>query len=255
MKLALSNFAWDSDENESIFKTLSSIGVENIEGVLTKINNWDSLGESELVKYKELLNRHGIKIESIQSIFYGVSCNDLSDYKTIDHYKKLIECCKVLGVKVMVLGSPSLRKNVNCWYDNLSDILKKVDGMLNDTGIELSIEPNTKTYGGDYFYTVQEIVDFIIHNDFKNIKTMVDTHNVKLEGLDPLNEFRNNIQYINHIHISEPNLKTLSDFDLHKEFSKLLKSFNYNGIITYEVNKCDNIIESVKDFYLIYKYG
>ena len=253
MKLALSNFAWDSDETESMFKTLSLIGIENIEGVLTKINHWDKLGEFELINYKKSLNRHGIKIESIQSIFYGVNCNDLSDYKTIDHYRKLIEYCKILGVKVMVLGSPSLRKNVNGWYDNLSDILKKVDGMLNSSGIELSIEPNTKTYGGDYFHTVQEIVDFIVHNDFKNIKTMVDTHNVKLEGLDPLNEFRNNVHFINHIHISEPNLKTLSDFDLHKEFSKLLKSFNYNGIITYEVNKCDNIIESMKDFYLIYK--
>jgi sugar phosphate isomerase/epimerase len=82
---------------------------------------------------------------------------------------------------------------------------------------------------------------------------MVDTHNVKLEGLNPLNETKKHIDYINHIHVSEPNLKTLSDFEFNKEFSQLLKSFNYNGIITYEVNKCNGIIESVKDFYLIYK--
>lgn len=125
--------------------------------------------------------------------------------------------------------------------------------MLDNTGVELSIEPNTKSYGGYYFHTVQEIVDFIVRNDFKNIKTMVDTHNVKLEGLNPLNETKKHIDYINHIHVSEPNLKTLSDFEFHKEFSQLLKSFNYNGIITYEVNKCNGIIESVKDFYLIYK--
>lgn len=253
MKLSLSNFAWDSEENETIFKTLTSIGIENIEGVLTKINNWDSLGESELIQYKESLNRHGIKIESIQSIFYGVSCSDLSDYKTIDHYKKLIEYCKILGVKVMVLGSPSLRKNVNGWYDNLSDILRKVDGMLNGTGIQLSIEPNTKTYGGDYFYTVQEIVDFIVHNDFKNIKTMVDTHNVKLEGLDPLNDLISHIKHINHIHISEPKLGKLFDFEFHRLFSKSLKDLNYDGVVTYEVVKCDGLIDSVEEFYRLYK--
>lgn len=253
MKLALSNFAWDLDENESIFNTLSSIGIENIEGVLTKINNWDSLEESELIEYKELLNRHSFKIESIQSIFYGVSCDDLSDYKTIDHYIKLIECCKILGVKVMVLGSPSLRKNVNGWYDNLSNILKKVDNMLEGTGIELSIEPNTKSYGGEYFHTVSEIVDFIVSNDFKNIKTMVDTHNVKLEGLDPLNDLRTHIKHINHIHISEPKLNKLSDFEFHGRFSKLLKEFNYDGIITYEVVKCHGLINSIKDFYNLYK--
>lgn len=253
MKLALSNFAWDLEENESIFKTLTSIGIEHVEGVLTKINNWDSLEESELIEYKESLNRCGIKIGSIQSIFYGVNCSDLSDYKTIDHYKKLIEYCKILGVKVMVLGSPSLRKNVSGWYDNLSDILKKVDDMLNGTGIELSIEPNTKTYGGDYFYTVQEIVDFIVHNDFKNIKTMVDTHNVKLEGLDPLNDLISYFDHINHIHVSEPKLSKLFDFEFHHVFSKSIKDLNYSGIITYEVMKCDDLIESVKEFYNIYK--
>lgn len=253
MRLALSNFAWDLGENESMFETLSSIGIENIEGVLTKINNWDLLTEYELVEYKNSLNRHGIKIESIQSIFYGVNCSDLSDYKTIDHYKKLIEYCKILGVKVMVLGSPSLRKNVNGWYDNLSNILKKVDDMLNGTGIELSIEPNTKTYGGDYFYTVQEIVDYIVHNDFKNIKTMIDTHNVKLEGLDPLNDLTQYIKHVNHIHISEPKLNKLFDFDFHRLFSKLLKDLNYDGVITYEVVKCDGLIDSVKHFYELYK--
>lgn len=253
MKLSLSNFAWDLDENESIFNTLSSIGITNIEGVLTKINHWDSLEKFELIKYKELLNRHNIKIESIQSIFYGTNYGDLSDNKTIDHYKKLIEYCKILDVKIMVLGSPLLRKNTNGWYRNLSDILKNVDTILNGTGIQLSIEPNTKTYGGDYFYTIQEIVDFIAHNDFKNIKTMVDTHNVKLEGLDPLNDLRNHIKYINHIHISEPKLNKLSDLEFHSKFSKLIKELNYNGIITYEVVKCDDLIDSVKQFYELYK--
>jgi sugar phosphate isomerase/epimerase len=253
MKLALSNFAWDSDENESIFKTLSSIGIENIEGVLTKINNWDTLGESELVKYKELLNHHGIKIESIQSIFYGINCNDLSDYKTIDHYKKLIEYCKILDVKVMVLGSPSLRKNVNGWYDNFSKILKKVDVMLEGTGVELSIEPNTKSYGGEYFHTVSEIVDFIVSNDFKNIKTMVDTHNVKLEGHDPINVLKTYFNFINHIHISEPKLEKINDINFHKVFSQSLRDLNYGHIVTYEVNKSEDLLIGVNEFYQIYK--
>lgn len=253
MKLALSNFAWDSDENHSIFETLNSIGVRNVEGVLTKINHWDDLTESVLTQYHELLQQHNIQIESIQSIFYGFSCNDLSDYKTIEHYKKLIECCKILGVKVMVLGSPSLRKYVNGWYDNLSNILQDVDNMLHGTGIELSIEPNTKSYGGDYFYNLNEIVDFIVHNDFKNIKTMVDTHNLKLEGLNPSNEFKTHINYINHIHVSEPKLHKLSDIEFHKNFSQTLKDLNYSGIVTYEVIKCDGLVESIKDFYKIYK--
>jgi sugar phosphate isomerase/epimerase len=253
MKLALSNFAWDSDENESIFKILNSIGITNIEGVLTKINQWDNLTESELIQYKELLQRNNIQMESIQSIFYGVDCNYLSEYKTIEHYRKLIGYCKILNVKVMVLGSPSLRKYINGWYDNLSNVLKKIDEMLDGTGIQLSIEPNTRGYGGDYFYNLNEIVDFIVHNDFKNIKTMVDTHNVILEGLNPVNDLISHFKHVNHIHISEPKLKTLSDVDFHKNFSKTLKELDYKGIVTYEVVKCEGLIESVKEFYELYK--
>jgi sugar phosphate isomerase/epimerase len=192
-------------------------------------------------------------MESIQSIFYGVDYPNLSDPKSIEHYQKLIGYCKVLNVKVMVLGSPSLRKYVNGWYDNFSNILQDVDNMLSGTGIELSIEPNTKSYGGDYFHNLNEIVDFIVHNDFKNIKTMVDTHNLKLEGLNPSNEFKSHINYINHIHVSEPKLHKLSDIEFHKNFSQTLKDLNYSGIITYEVVKCDGLIESVKEFYELYK--
>jgi len=253
MKLALSNFAWDPDENDLIFETLNSIGVTNIEGVLTKINDWSNLSELELIKHQEQLQQYGIRMGSIQSIFYGVSCDNLSDPKVIEHYKKLIGYCKLLNVSVMVLGSPSLRKYVNGWYDNLSNILQDVDNMLSGTGIELSIEPNTKSYGGNYFHNLNEIVDFIVHNDFKNIKTMVDTHNLKLEGLNPSNEFKTHINYINHIHVSEPKLHKLSDIEFHKNFSQTLKDLNYSGIITYEVVKCDGLIESVKEFYELYK--
>ncbi len=253
MKLALSNFAWDSNENEYIFETLNSIGITNIEGVLTKIKPWDVLSESELIKYKESMLPRGIEMESIQSIFYGVNCNDLSDTETIQHYKKLIEYCKILNVKVMVLGSPSLRKNVIGWYDNLSNILKEVDSMLEGTGIELSIEPNTKGYGGDYFYTVDEIVDFIVYNDFKNIKTMVDTHNVTLEGLNPVNVLKSNINHVNHIHVSEPKLSKITDIEFHRTFSQTLKDLNYSGIITYELIKCDGLVDTIKEFYELYK--
>jgi sugar phosphate isomerase/epimerase len=254
MKLALSNFAWDSIDNESTFKELQNIGITHIEGVLTKISNWDELSVEKLIEFKSLMDKYGLTMDSIQSIFYNVNCSSLTDRSPVlEHYAKLIECCKILGVKVMVLGSPSLRKNIDGWKEDMISILSELDGILNNTGIQLSIEPNMKGYGGGYFYTVNEIVDLIGSNGFKNIKTMIDTHNVKLEDLDPLNEFKKHIDYINHIHISEPGLKPLSDFNFHKEFSQLLRASNYNGVVTYEVMKCENLMGSVSEFYDLYK--
>jgi len=253
VKLALSNLAWDPIDNELIFKKLNSVGITHIEGVLTKISDWKNLTKEKLVEFKILMDKYNISMESIQSIFFGVNCLDLTDeIIVIKHYIKLIEYCKIFGVKVMVLGSPSLRKNIEGWENKLSSILNQVDNLLIGTNIELSIEPNMKGYNGGYFFTLNEIVNFIEINGFKNIKTMIDTHNIKLEQLDPINEFESNIKHINHIHISEPHLKPIVEFDFHKKFSELLKKNNYNGIITYEVMKCKNLMNSVQKFQRIY---
>jgi len=190
MNLSLSNFAWDTQESEETFNTLKKIGIISIEGVLSKLNSWEELSDTKIVEYKTLLNSHRISILSLQSLFYGVKCDSILDEDNfINHFSKLIEYSKLLSVKVLVFGSPSLRKKSTGWDVSLSSIFKKLDTLLDGTGIQISIEPNSKIYGGEYFFTVPEIVDFITLNGFKNIKTMIDTHNIILEDSDPIKEF------------------------------------------------------------------
>jgi sugar phosphate isomerase/epimerase len=254
MNLSLSNFAWDTQESEETFNTLKKIGIISIEGVLSKLNSWEELSDTKIVEYKTLLNSHRISILSLQSLFYGVKCDSILDEDNfINHFSKLIEYSKLLSVKVLVFGSPSLRKKSTGWDVSLSSIFKKLDTLLDGTGIQISIEPNSKIYGGEYFFTVPEIVDFITLNGFKNIKTMIDTHNIILEDSDPIKEFENNYEYINHIHISEKKLSPITNPNFHLNFSSRIKELGYNKTITYEVMKCENIMDSVKIFYEIYK--
>jgi sugar phosphate isomerase/epimerase len=254
MNLALSNFAWDTQESEETFNTLKKIGIASIEGVLSKLNPWEELSDTKIVEYKTLLNSHGISILSLQSLFYGVKCDSILDEDIfINHFSKLIEYSKLLSVKVLVFGSPSLRKKSTGWDVLLPAIFKKLDTLLDGTGIQISIEPNSKIYGGEYFFTVPEIVDFITLNQLKNIKTMIDTHNIILEDSDPLKELEDNYEYINHIHISEKKLTPIKNANFHLKFSNQIKELGYNNTITYEVMKCENIMDSVKNFYEIYK--
>ena len=81
---------------------------------------------------------------------------------------------------------------------------------------------------------------------------MIDTHNLILEKLNPIFEFKKYYKYINHIHISENNLLPIKDINFHVEFSKEIKKMNYDKIITYEIIACKNILESVKLFSEIY---
>jgi sugar phosphate isomerase/epimerase len=99
---------------------------------------------------------------------------------------------------------------------------------------------------------VDEIVDFIESNNFKNIKTMIDTHNIILEGEDPITVLDRNYNHIYHIHVSEENLKPLMDIDFHLKFSDKLKSLDYKGIVTYELLPCDDFENEIKLFKKIY---
>jgi sugar phosphate isomerase/epimerase len=254
MKLALSNLAWDFDENEKIFSDLKTLEINNIEGVLTKVSSWENLNEEKIHSFKKLLQQNGLKIFSLQSIFFGVACEGLHDSKiVIPHIEKLISYSKILGVEILVLGSPNLRKKVEGLEQKLKETFETIDSILFNSNIKICIEPNTKSYGGEYFHDLDEITEFIKKNNFLNVKTMVDTHNLLLENLDPSLEIEKHINYVEHIHVSEPKLLPLHDFELHKKFSETLKKLNYNKVITYEVAKHNNLIDSLKNFISFYQ--
>ena len=199
MKLAVSHLAWDIEESEEIFEFLIFNGINNIEGVLTKINNWSNLSENSIYSYENLLNSKSINISSLQSLFYKTNINDLNDEESfINHVKKLIKYGQILSIKTLVFGSPSLRKTPTTTKNKIKYIFKEIDLLLQNTGIELSIEPNSKIYKGDFFHTIPEIIEFIEENELKNIKTMIDTHNLILEKQDPINDLQNYFKYINH---------------------------------------------------------
>jgi len=252
MNLALSNFAWDIIDTDNIIKSLNENNIKSVELILTKFKNWDEITESNLLEYRDTFLNSGIKPYAIQSLFYNVNCNLDTPELFVNHLKKIINYSEILDIKILVFGSPNLRKKVNDYEKKLVDVFSEIDSYLNNKNINLLIEPNTASYGGEYFFNLNEIIGFIDKNKLINIKTMIDTHNIILENGDPIIEFETNFNYIYHIHISEPKLKTLSNFEFHNNFSKLLKNKKYDKVITYEVLKTNDVLDSLKKFSEIY---
>lgn len=251
MNLSISNLAWDYKDLESTLKILQKYKIKKIEGVLSKINKWDLIDNDELKNVKTMLELFDVEMGSIQSIFYDVNIRSLNEKnKFTQHINKLIEFSKILGFNVLVFGSPNLRNGFN--YEIIVDVLKNVDVVLLENNITMCIEPNSKIYNGEYFHTITEISEFLKSNNFTNIKTMVDTHNLILEGEDPVEMIEKYFNQVHHIHVSENKLLPLSNLVFHKKFSEKIKSVKYDGIITYELLPCDNLENQIKTFTEIY---
>lgn len=252
MNLALSNFAWDNKDSDKVFQILKENGINQIECILTKIKSWDELTTDDIIEYKKTLDTYGITAYSIQSLFYGVECKITEIDAVVSHFKRLINYATILGSKRLIFGSPGLRKQHDGWEQAVIEIFNQVDKLLEGTDIKVIIEPNARTYGGKFWYKLDEIVSFIEKNNFFNIRTMIDTHNSELESNVPYMDLIFHYDYIEHIHISEVGLANIKENEQHKRFSSILHNREYDKTITYEVLNNDGVLDSIKTFTKIY---
>jgi sugar phosphate isomerase/epimerase len=221
MKFGISNLSWNLNDDSKIRKYL--IDYDYIETVFSKID-------------------YGYY--STQSIFYGSKVQSFDDVElTLQRINFVIDECEKYGVKIIVFGSPSLRKGSK---KNLIEVFKSIDLKLKDRNIFLCVEPNSSYYGGEYYFSLDEIVDDI--QFFTNIKTMIDSHNLILEDENLFDQYEKYHTLIKHCHFSEKDLIPIKDYSLYYKFVDFLKNNYYNYGITYELKLTNNIIDHCKKF-------
>ena len=242
MKLAVSQLAWNKIEE------IKDYNISLIECVFSKIKDINIITDNDITQWCDRLLHESIKPYAVQSINYGSCINAFKyDEENKNYYKKIIELAKIAKLKRIIFGSPTLRRG--SVDQSVVDILKYIDSLLEDTDIIWCIEPNAKIYGGMYFHTIEDIVTFLEKHCFKNIKTMLDTHNGILECRDNIVDIKMFNSYITHIHVSEENLAPLHNLDYHKQFATFLKQCNYNHIVTYECKSLTNIQSFIDIYY------
>jgi sugar phosphate isomerase/epimerase len=221
MKFGISNLSWESDNDSYVRKHL--VDYDYIETIFPRID-------------------YGYY--STQSIFYSSDVQSFDDFEsTLKRINFVIDECHKYGIKIIVLGSPSLRKGNK---KNLNEVFKIVNSKLQEYDIFLCVEPNSSYYGGDYYFSLSEIVDDIQY--FSNVKTMIDSHNLILENEDLFDQYEKYHTQIKHCHFSEKDLNPIKDYSLYYKFVDFLKNKQYNYGITYELKTTNNIVEDSNKF-------
>ena len=115
MKLSISNIAWSSKQDETIYDLMKQYGFTGLEIAPTRWftkNPYDHLPEA-CEEYYCLNQKYGLQISSMQSIWYGRNENiwssDEDREKLTEYTKKAIDFASALRCKNLVFGCPRNR--------------------------------------------------------------------------------------------------------------------------------------------------
>lgn len=247
MHLSISNIAWDEKNDEEMLGYLQECSFSGIEIAPTRIfghNPYSKLKEAQ--QFSMMIGEtYKLEIASIQSILYGKNENIFGKederINLIEYLKRSIDFASLINCKNIVFGCPKNRvlKNEEDMEIAFS-FFKELGIYASNKNTVLSIEPNPIIYNTNFINYTQEAFDFVKKIDNDGFKVNFDLGTM-IYNKEELMVIYNNIDYVNHIHISEPYLKIIKNRELHKELASILKEKKYNKFVSIEMGKCDNI--------------
>lgn len=261
MKISISNIAWEKENDIHIYEHLKKNNFAGIEVAPTKIIIENPYNETQ--KAKEFSNKlkkdYDFVISSMQSIWYGKTENifgSLNERKElIDYTKKAIDFANAIECGNLVMGCSKNRIMKNkedmkiaiLFFEELGEYAKIKNTIL-------SIEPNPIIYNTNFINYTAEAFDLVKKVKSDGFKVNVDLGTI-IYNKEDLKQIEDNINLVNHIHISEPNLALIKKRKEHKQLAKILNENEYNKFISIEMARRDNIreveetIEYIRDMF------
>lgn len=259
MQLSVSNIAWDKELDEEIYSMMKSYGYSGLEIAPTRI--FPKVPYDKLEKAKAwsdmLKKQYGFVVPSMQSIWFGrqekLFEND-EDRRILNNYtKKAIDFASTIGCENLVFGCPRNR-NIPDGAD--SEIAVEFFRGLGDYaathGTVIGMEANPPIYNTNYINDTGAAIALIKQVDSKGFLLNLDVGTM-IQNREDVSELEGNVYLINHIHISEPQLKPIEERELHIELKKILLKEGYDGFISIEMGKVDDV--SVMDKIMQYVRG
>jgi len=246
MKTAISNIAWNADEDEQACRVMLAHDLEGIEGAPTKV--WQDPAEAEgssVDSYRNYWIHRGIQVVAMQSLLFGrpelkLFADDVSRCDTILYLAKIIRIAARLGARVLVFGSPKNRFRGSVpEAEAMSiaiDFFSELGEIAHRFGVIVGMEPNPPQYGCDFVRTTGEALELIRRVDHPGFRLHLDSAILTMNGEDPDEAIRSGIEYLEHFHISEPDLAVIGTGRTdHARFATLLRNYNYQHWVSVEM--------------------
>jgi sugar phosphate isomerase/epimerase len=256
MRLSISNISWTEDYDTKVYACMKRYGFSGLEIAPTRIfpeQPYEHL--SHAAEWAEnLKGQHGFTVPSMQSIWYGRQeklFGTAEERKAlIDYTKNAIDFAAAIQCNNLVFGCPGNRNVPDGGKTDLAiPFFKELGEYAVRQGTVIGMEANPSIYNTNYVNDTEAALKLIqeVGSDGFRLNLDVGTMIYNEESVDIL---RGNVKFINHVHISEPGLKPIEKRALHKDLKNILAQESYQGFISVEMGKTDNmtILENVMSY-------
>jgi sugar phosphate isomerase/epimerase len=243
MKLSISNIAWGQEHDTEMYEYISAKGVSGLEIAPTRLfpkSPYDHIAEAKHFS-KTLFDHYGLTISSMQSIWYGKTASIFGtseDRRSLYEYtKSAIRFAEAMGCRNLVFGCPKNR-NLSCDSQRsiAIDFFREIGEYALEHNTVVAIEPNPPYYGTNFINTTCEAFEVCKEVGSKGIRVNLDIGTM-IYFRESLDDVRKNIDLVNHIHISEPELAVIKKRSIHRE----LLDLNYSNWYSIEMKNTGDI--------------
>ena len=245
MRIAVSNIAWDVDEDEAIAALLASRSIDAIDVAPTKYFAPDETVTAAAVDaVRRWWSARGIEITGMQSLLFGTHGLNVFgptevQEKMLGRLAEVAAIARDLGASRLVFGSPKNRDRGMLSDDAANAIAMPFFNRLGDIavsyGVSFCIEPNPPRYGCNFLTNSGDAAAFVRRVGHPAIAMHLDTGSIAISNEDPQALIRDNADIIGHIHISEPDLIPVADGPLHSVVAASLRQTLPRHVVSIEM--------------------
>jgi sugar phosphate isomerase/epimerase len=245
MLLSISNIAWSSEYDEEMYAFLRDSSFSGLEIAPTRIFPDKPYGYiTEARQFAvELREQYGLSISSIQSIWYGRAENIFGSNEErnalIEYTKRAVEFAVAVECRNLVFGCP-INRNIPIGVKNPKkialDFFERVSGYAAENGTVIALEPNPPVYGTNFINTTEQAVELCKNLSNDGFKVNVDVGTMVTNN-EPVSLIAENLDIVNHIHISEPGLVPIERREIHREIIAL----PFNRYVSVEMGNCGDL--------------
>lgn len=246
MRIAISNIAWETTEDQEVALLLRKYRIDAIDVVPGKyFHKPKETLRTEVKMLSAWWAAQGIEITGMQSLLFGTIGMNLFGSAEIqasmlDHLNAVCRIASNLGATRLVFGSPKNRNRSGLSDDDAAEIainfFHRLGEIACDHGIILCLEPNPPCYGCNFMTNSSETASIVSKVAHPAIRMQLDTGALTINGEDPQQVIREYAHLIGHIHVSEPELVTLGDGKTeHAKVASAVKMYLNDQIVSIEM--------------------